>query len=467
MQHLAAIQNLNIYTPPPFLFDLSNLDHLDTEGLNHIKTIVADEKYKNGKKILFDAIGYHPHAKQVEAHTLECRHKVLVWGRQSGKTTFAAKEAFIKAMQPDKRIAIVAPLSISIEKVFNILAHDLKKYLPANEIVQYSEFHKKIVLANGTVIQGFTAKNIDAILGDQFDLVIIDEAAKMKSRVWEKFVRATLVTRKGDAIFITTPEGRRNWIYEAYIRGQKNSVKDWASFHCTSYENPGLIEDGGSYLASVKATTNPRLFAQEYLADFSVYEGMVYDMFDPAKHCVDYDDIMQERLETIFYAVDWGYNSPSAILVIGVDSDSVFYVLEEVYKERLSDDDIVREFKRLNLKYPKAKHGYADHTPRLIQAVRNKTRIHLKPAKKDVVAGVQHVATKMTLNQAGYPTVYITWNCKNLIDELEQYCYPKTSDGVTNIKEIPVKLNDHACDALRYGLYTHEKGFKYRSNFIK
>jgi phage terminase large subunit len=66
------------------------------------------------------------------------------------------------------------------------------------------------------------------------------------------------------------------------------------------------------------------------------------------------------------------------------------------------------------------------------------------------------------------PCLFIHPRCKNLIEELEGYRYADKK-GKSNIKEEPIKLADHACDALRYGLYSYEKGFiprSYRGSFL-
>ena len=42
-------------------------------------------------------------------------------------------------------------------------------------------------------------------LGEEYDLAIIDEAAKLKEVSWVDYIRPSLSTRRGKALFITTP----------------------------------------------------------------------------------------------------------------------------------------------------------------------------------------------------------------------------------------------------------------------
>jgi hypothetical protein len=55
--------------------------------------------------------------------------------------------------------------------------------------------------------------------------------------------------------------------------------------------------------------------------------------------------------------------------------------------------------------------------------------------------------------ETGKPRLFVFNTCVNLLDELSTYRWQELSanqEGKRNQREDPVKLNDHACDALRY-----------------
>jgi phage terminase large subunit len=66
-----------------------------------------------------------------------------------------------------------------------------------------------------------------------------------------------------------------------------------------------------------------------------------------------------------------------------------------------------------------------------------------KPADKDVTEGIRKVKSL---------PLYVTRRSVNLIKELKSYKWKVTKDG--KVLDEPVKFNDHACDALRYGVFT-------------
>ena len=68
--------------------------------------------------------------------------------------------------------------------------------------------------------------------------------------------------------------------------------------------------------------------------------------------------------------------------------------------------------------------------------------------KDSVEAGIQRVRELFKQNR-----IKIYKTCENLIWELETYRYQEKQPE-QNIKEVPIKENDHAVDALRYALYT-------------
>lgn len=51
--------------------------------------------------------------------------------------------------------------------------------------------------------------------------------------------------------------------------------------------------------------------------------------------------------------------------------------------------------------------------------------------------------------------LYITPNSPNLIKEIKSY-RSQDKDGKIHPDEVLVKFNDHAMDAMRYGIYTIE-----------
>ena len=80
-------------------------------------------------------------------------------------------------------------------------------------------------------------------------------------------------------------------------------------------------------------------------------------------------------------------------------------------------------------------------------ALENITGQYVIPAENDVLLGIEK--TSQWLNNK---TLMIAPNCVELIRELDSYQWDekKAEKG----DDLPVKSNDHGCDALRYFSYT-------------
>ena len=82
-----------------------------------------------------------------------------------------------------------------------------------------------------------------------------------------------------------------------------------------------------------------------------------------------------------------------------------------------------------------------------VQALYQEYGMYFQPANNAIEAGVLKVNSYI---ERGKLKIHDT--CPNLIRELQNYKYPEQSTDNTdkNLKENPIKANDHAADALRY-----------------
>jgi len=141
-----------------------------------------------------------------------------------------------------------------------------------------------------------------------------------------------------------------------------------------------------------------------------------------------------------FFAIDFGYTNPTAMVQI-THYEGVNYVRELIYKSAITTDELIPMLKQL---VPSNAVLYCDSAePKTIEML-YRAGINAKKAEKDVWTGI--IAVK------SYP-LQIHNASSNLIAELQSYKWMK--DKNDNITEKPVKSNDHLCDAMRYGIFTH------------
>jgi len=225
-----------------------------------------------------------PHPGQREVLDSEARFRIVGCGRRWGKTEACGHEAFRRLGVPDKLVWWTAPTydiaDIGFEMVLDIIPEalqaDVKRTKP-----------KAIELVNGSKISFRSADREDSLRGEGIDLLILDEAAMIADRAWQKELRPTLSDTLGDMVAISTPKGR-NWFFEWFERGQSDDHPDVESWQSSTYDNPHIPD---SEIDSARNEVPERVFEQEYLAEFKEESGGVFTDLD-------------ERLFTGDYALD-------------------------------------------------------------------------------------------------------------------------------------------------------------------
>jgi len=380
---------------------------------------------------------WHPHINQAKLAQDKTRFKVVVCGRRFGKTTFAVNTLIEEALFNNNSLYFyVAPTYRQAKMIaWQMLIESLAK-LPNKLIHKVNESELYCVLGNNSRIYIKGADNPDSLRGVGLNGIVLDEYADMKQNVFSDIIRPSLTDKKGWAIFIGTPKGF-NHFYELFNFAQNND--NWKAWKFTSFDNPLLDQNE---IESAKQELTQDKFAQEYMGEFKKYEGLVFKEFYREFHT--FSDPPERVFTETIAGVDFGFTNPSCILKIGVDYDNTYYIMEEWYKPRKTNAEIIEKAKGmdLNILYPDPAE------PDRIEEMQ-RAGLNCREVNKDITSGVDRVRELFKQQK-----IKIHKNCQNLIWELETYHYPESKLGYNN-QEKPIKENDHAIDALRYALYTH------------
>ena len=146
----------------------------------------------------------------------------------------------------------------------------------------------------------------------------------------------------------------------------------------------------------------------------------------------------------VFYGLDFGYRNPTAIVQVTLHDGSA-YVRELLYQSNLTTNDLADLMPTFGIQpYDEVFCDAAE--PKSIEEL-HRCGWNVKPADKDVYAGIMKVKSL---------PLYVHAASTNLIAELKTYKWKTDKDGQVIDKE-PVKLNDHATDAMRYAIFTKLK----------
>jgi hypothetical protein len=227
---------------------------------------------------------------QAEIAKHPAKYKVLSMGRRWGKTVMAGTIALANSAMGGK-VAWVVPTFRNSRPVWRFAeAHALG-------IARINKSEMSMTFPGSGSLGVYTAENPVGILGEDFDLVIIDEAARIPPDVWQETIMPTLADRDGLAFLISTPKAK-NWFYEEFMRGLADG-KQQASFTAPSSANPSPQIRRAAEMA--RERVSERTYRQEWLAEF-VDDGT---LFVNVEACATAQPAAYEQGHTYAIGVDW------------------------------------------------------------------------------------------------------------------------------------------------------------------
>ena len=380
----------------------------------------------------------------------------MVCGRRFGKTTASAMEATYYASQPNKRIWLVG---LSYDKADLMFREIWQKMVigRANDIDRASEKERYIRFKWNTVVEAKSADNPDSLVGEGLDLLIIDEAAKVKRKIWDMYLSPTLSDRKGKGIFITTPEGF-NWIYDLFLLGKDDEL--WESHQAPSWDNHFAFPHGKNdqFLLERKRNMDKEVYDQEYGAKFTSFAGSVY----PFERELDVGKYPYNPNFPTYCSIDFGYRMPAVGWFQTYRVGGVWHINmidEIIHKKNVKTDELALQIKakRYNVlrffgdpagMQAQGQSGLGD-----IEIFR-RHGINVKTTRdkvsRSIASGVSHVRSFVE-NAQGERNFHVNEKCTGIMMDLENYRYPEPKEGA-DLKPEPVKdgYHDHGCDMIRY-----------------
>lgn len=262
-----------------------------------------------------------PHEGQIpiiEAYIEGKREILWVSGRRSGKSINLGFICSLECMLPQRKIWIVAPDYNLAKKVFAYLVNFIGKTFEPNEYKVGTKPGMHIIFSNGTIVECKSGDNPNSLIGDEVDLLIIDEAAVMASDVYELYLYAATIMRKGTTIFISTPR-RKNWFFRKY----HDLLNDPRGFtlKTPSWINP-LVTQEEMDIARKKMPEN--IFKQEMEAEFLDEGAGVFRKYNEAV----IDDIYKEPVPGHKYLIGADIarvNDYTVITVVDRSNHNVVY----------------------------------------------------------------------------------------------------------------------------------------------
>jgi phage terminase large subunit-like protein len=425
--------------------------------------------------------GYVPHAKQVDFHSSPAKTRLYIGGNRSGKSFGNVAECvyWLTKRHPYREIPVgdyeATRGRINTVDFINgadkILLPLFKQLVPPSFLIDgawESSYHRAsrvLTLNNGSFIEFLSYESdLDKFAGTSRHFVSYDE--EPPEVIYTENL-ARLIDTGGHQWFSMTPVEGMSWVYdEIYLKG-KEGVAGYHNTEIGMEENPYLNQaEVASFLEGLD--DNERRARGQ--GQFVEMGGLIYKMFDPkpgGRHVIDRENLRFPRNVPVGLSLDHGFNNPTAVLWHALLPEGKIVTFHERYIRGETVESHAREihaFNRANRIDPAIL--IADPSIRNTDPITGtsilqeyiKFGLPFQLANNDVKAGIERTISylKGPPIKGAEPSWRCTRDCTNLIKEMGRYKWKTYTSKKLNARynnwEEPHKLNDHACDSLRYFL---------------
>lgn len=269
-------------------------------------------------------------------------------------------------------------------------------------------------------------------------------------------------------IATTNPDAPGHWLKQNFI--DRASELDFMDVKFVIDDNTTLPRD---YVEAIKKEYSGVFYDRFILGKWVLAEGIIYPMYEKAL------DTPPDELRAADYCLSIDYGTMNAFAaLLWAKYGSVWYAVDEYYYSgrdtgvTKTDEEYADAVDRLvsPIMTAREKAVYEGKTEYLakmrtiidpsaasfITTLRKRKHkgsyfssqswYNVIPANNDVIDGIRDTATAIELG-----LIKICPNLENLIKELQGYVWDSGSG-----EDRPLKVNDHACDCLRYFVFTNK-----------
>ncbi|MEA4884273.1 MAG: PBSX family phage terminase large subunit [Clostridia bacterium] len=263
----------------------------------------------------------------------------------------------------------------------------------------------------------------------------------------ESFFRMLLsrLSVEGASLFGTTnPDGPMHWLKVDYLdRAGELNLRSW---HFELEDNPNLSRE---FVESLKREYTGLWYKRFISGLWVMAEGAVYDMWDEDKRL--FRD-MPDKFTRMAVGVDYGTANPTAFVLAGQSGAQIYVPAEYYYDSRRTgrqktDSEYAKDLKEFIAGKGVQAIVIDPSAASFIAECRRQGIGPIRHADNSVLDGIRDVSSHMSRD-----VLFVHENCKNLRKELSGYVWDAKAQAKG--EDRPVKVNDHAADALRYVIRT-------------
>lgn len=407
---------------------------------------------------------YHPVTKnQEEFHKSKARHKLLIGGVGGGKTYPAIHEAIFHCLENPGHTTLAA--RNTWDRLNEGLMDDIIRVCKKTGCMKdFISSKKDLILVNDHRImfrplsigqEGFKGMHLSSFIVDDPDFNKYSEDisflfTRLRNPPDEE-------ANRFQSIITANWEGR-NWAWRTYMRNREPGGDDtFAYWICPTTDNPTLHEN---YISDLEKMHSPEWMDRYVYCKNNTFAGLVFPEFSPQLNGFNREAIKDRKDLIKILTIDIGLVNPTAVMKMATDG-AVIFTYGEWYRKGVNPSELIKylqdelrqtHYHKIIIDPSSAKGEQVSGTS--MKRVLQKAGIPTMGGDNAVIAGIS-LMRDLICPSSGPPRFYVDLqSCPNWAKEVETYRWkePKDMDfDAMSFREEPVKKNDHALDASRYG----------------
>jgi PBSX family phage terminase large subunit len=269
--------------------------------------------------------------------------------------------------------------------------------------------------------------------------VLLDEVALQPRSFVEQALARCSVT--GSRFwFNCNPGPPSHWFYQEWIKQTKRHKA--LHLHFLLEDNPTLDPE----IVERYKNTYAGVFYRRYiLGEWCVADGLVYPMFDKAKHIAT-----EQHSGGVYYiSIDYGTLNPTAMGLWQLRNGKAVMLKEYYYdgrkqKRQKTDEEYADDLEAFAEGYQIERVIVDPSAASFKETLRRRGKFAVMDANNAVLDGIRLTGSLLLAGR-----ILFDASCENTFDEFGSYCWDEKKETDAVVKE-----SDHAMDMIRYFAYT-------------
>lgn len=362
--------------------------------------------------------------------TRRYRYLSYLGGAGSGKSVFLTQRTVLRVLrEPGHRILVVRKVASTLRNSVYRLFKDVIGDWGLSHLFTFSDSYLNIRCVNGSeiIFVGLdNAEKLKSVAG--ITSIWVEEATELSEKDFNQLdlrLRGRAEHHK-EVCLSFNPISETHWLKKRFY----DVVRDDVFTLTTTYKDNRFLDDHYVEVLEALKDSDPVYYAVYCLAQWGSTGNLVWNNYKVK-------DFPLDQFDALYAGLDFGFNDPSAFLVVGV-KDSELYIVKEFYQTHLTNRELMDRLTPYRGLRITADCAEPDRIKEFYQHGFN-----ISPCKK-YKGSVKH-----DIDFIRGKKIWVHPSCKHFLAEISGYTYQTDMNG--NPTEEPIGVNDHLMAALRYG----------------